>query len=123
MSPAYAAIDPSELYASSGDDLALFRSLSQIFLDSAPAMLAQMRQAGQRGPGEQHSFIAASHSLRGITALVGARALTALLAELEAQAKLGNLPTAAALDAASAALAQVCREVAHSIEAYRGGAP
>jgi len=123
MSPAYTVIDPSVLYAASGHDLALFRSLSQIFLDSAPAMLERMRQAAQRGPGEQADFIAASHSLRGITALVGARALTALLADLESQAKLGVCATGTALDAAGGALAQVCAEVAHSIASYPGAAP
>jgi HPt (histidine-containing phosphotransfer) domain-containing protein len=124
MSHAYAAIDPSELFAASGHDLALFRSLSQIFLDTAPSMLERMRQTAHCAPdASATAFIAASHTLRGIAALVGARTLTAMLTELEAQAHRGACPTGAALLPAGGALAAVCSEVAYSITAYPDAAP
>jgi len=123
MNPAYGAIDPLALFAASGHDLALFRSLSQIFLDTTPAMLARMQQAVLQEPGQSNvAFLSASHALRGVAVLVGARGLAALLVELEAQAKRGGCPDSAALEPVSTQLAEVCGEVLHSIGAFRGNA-
>lgn len=115
--PPYLAIDPRVLLAASGNDLDLFRDLSQIFLDTAPAMFQRMQQAS--AAGAPHAFIAASHSLRGVTVLVGARELTACLLALEHAAG-GACPAAAALTPAGALLDTVCAEVRHSIAAGPG---
>lgn len=124
MSRAYCVIDPAELYAATGNDLALFRILSQMFLETAPAMLTTMHAAPQLPPAASTAaFIAASHTLRGIAALVGAHALASLLAVLEQQAKAGGCPTGAALEPVASEFALVCAEVAHSIGAYREDAP
>ncbi|WP_332878463.1 Hpt domain-containing protein [Massilia sp. S19_KUP03_FR1] len=121
MRLAYIAIDPQELLAATAGDAALFCSLSHIFLDAAPAAFARMEQAGQLDAGGASSaFIAASHSLRGMTALVGARALTAQLAELERQAKDGHCPAGSALAPASSLLALVCDEVRRSMDSAPG---
>jgi HPt (histidine-containing phosphotransfer) domain-containing protein len=124
MSRAYRVIDPSELYAATGNDLALFRILSQMFLESAPAMLTAMQAAAQLPPVQSAAaFIAASHTLRGIAALVGAHALASALAALEQQAKAGGCPAGAALAPVAGELTLVCAEVAHSMRAYRSDAP
>ena len=113
MRPAYLAIDPQALLDASEGDVALFRSLSCIFLDAAPAAFDRMAQAGRSNA----AFIAASHSLRGMTALVGADALTAQLADLELQAREGSCPAASALEPVRALLALACAEVRRSIDA------
>ena len=124
MSGPYLSIEPAALFAASGNDLALFRSLSQTFLDTTPAMLARMQQAAQPGPRQSvAAFIAASHTLRGVAGLVGASSLAALLAGLEAQAKHGACPTGAALEPVASELALVRGEVSYSIDAYRGTPP
>jgi HPt (histidine-containing phosphotransfer) domain-containing protein len=121
MNHAYGAIDPLALFAASGHDLALFRSLSHIFLDTTPAMLARMQQAVLQEPGQSNvAFLSASHALRGVAMLVGARGLAALLVELEAQAKHAGCPTSAALEPVGTQLTEVCSEVLHSIGAFRG---
>lgn len=124
MQPAYTAIDPRELLAASDGDLALFCSLSQMFLDAAPAAFARMREAGAQDAGPAcKAFIAASHSLRGMTALVGARSLSAHLADLEHQARDGTCPASAVLDALASLLAIACDEVRRSIDAVPDRAP
>jgi HPt (histidine-containing phosphotransfer) domain-containing protein len=123
MSLAYIAIDPQELLAATDSDVALFCSLSHIFLEAAPAALVRMEEASQLAAGPAATaFIAASHSLRGMTALVGARALTAQLADLEAQARQGACPAGSALEPVRSLLALVCAEVRHSMDRVPGAA-
>lgn len=117
MSLAYIAIDPQELLAATDSDVALFCSLAHIFLEAAPAALALMEEASRLAPGPAAAaFSAASHSLRGMTALVGARLLTAQLAELEAQARQGSCPAGSALEPVRSLLALVCDEVRRSMD-------
>jgi len=113
--PTYIATAPQELLAASDNDIAMFCSLAQIFLETAPELWLRMEQAGAAGaPG---AFVAAAHSLRGITVLVGAHALTALLLVLERQAASGACAGPAALAPARDLLAVVCGEVRCSVEA------
>ena len=113
---AYIATDPRVLLAASDNDRAMFRSLAQIFLDTAPAMFRRMEQACGAG-ASLDAFIAASHALRGVTVLVGAHDLTMQLTALEHAAGGGAWPAPGALDGPAALLAVVCAEVAHSIDA------
>ncbi|MES2163747.1 MAG: Hpt domain-containing protein [Pseudomonadota bacterium] len=118
MSAGYRLIAPQVLWQAAGADLDTFRSLSQLFLDLAPARLAALEQALQRGPAG--AVAAASHALKGMTLLVGADQLSALLQELERQARAG----AAAPPAALADLLQgVMDEVAASMAHYHGAEP
>ena len=124
MERPYLHIVPAQLYGASGDDLVMFRHLSRIFLDSAPAMFERMLAAsGSASAGASQACAAACHALRGVTVLVGAHALSAPLLELEQQASHGAIPPAAALEAVRQQLLLVCAEVARSIEEYTGAAP
>ena len=107
--PRYLAIDPAVLMAAAGDR-PTFDALSRTFLDYAPPICAALQQAlagGQHAAIGQHS-----HALKGMTMLVGATELTALLQQLETAARLGQ-PAAAPTLAPSFAL--VLREVALSL--------
>jgi HPt (histidine-containing phosphotransfer) domain-containing protein len=122
MTSPYLHIVPAELYRASGDDLAMFRQLSRVFIDSAPAMFDRMLAASGAGgkAGTAQGFIAACHALRGVTVLVGAHAMSAPLIELEQQAKQGSLPTATSLEPVRLQLLAVCGEVERSIADYAG---
>jgi len=108
--PRYLATDPAVLMAAAGDR-ATFDALARTFLDCAPPLCAALRQAladGRRVAVGQHS-----HALKGMTVLVGATALTALLQQLETAARLGQpMPAAATL---APDFAQVLHEVALSL--------
>ncbi|GJI89714.1 Hpt domain-containing protein [Duganella hordei] len=116
MSAAYLAIDPRVLWRAAGGDRLSFRALSQTFIDVAPERLAVLRQA--LGGGRPAEIRAASHALKGMTLLVGADALSALLQSLEIQAHAGlPLPPVTQLEAL---FSQVMREVARSLLDYDG---
>ena len=124
MERPYLHIVPAQLYSASGDDLDMFRKLSRIFLDSAPAMFERMLAAGgSADTGAAQACAAACHALRGVTVLVAAHALSAPLIDLERQASHGAMPSAAALEAVRQQLQLVCAEVARSVEEYAGAAP
>lgn len=81
----YLAIDPAVLMAAAGDR-ATFNALARTYLDCAPPIFAALQQALLAG---QHAAIGRhSHALKGMTMLVGATALTALLQQLETAARL-----------------------------------
>ena len=113
MSQPYLMIDPPVLLAATGGDRELFRSLSQTFLDTAPALLAKLEQAASTGT--LPSFMHACHTLRGTTVLLGGQELSALLAELEHQARRGEPPAAAPLRQVASLFALTCDEVRLSI--------
>jgi HPt (histidine-containing phosphotransfer) domain-containing protein len=125
MARPYLHIVPAQLYSASGDDLAMFRHMSRIFIDSAPAMFERILAASEAAAaaGAGHPLIAACHALRGVTVLVGAHALSAPLIAFERQAAQGAAPSAAALEAVRLQLLAVCAEVARSVEEYAGAAP
>jgi HPt (histidine-containing phosphotransfer) domain-containing protein len=81
----YCAIDPHFLLKSAGDDLDLFRELSTMFVRLAEPVLARLVLAIQEGNDTATCF--ESHSLKGSTALVGAVELSALLGQIEHQAR------------------------------------
>ena len=123
MTAPYLHIIPAELYRASGDDLAMFRHLSRLFLDSAPPMFERMlATSGSAATDAAQACATACHALRGVTVLVGAHALSAPLLELERQASHGAMPSAAALEAVRVQLRLVCAEVARSVEEYAGTA-
>lgn len=103
MSTAYRATAPGVLWLAAGADLETFRALAQTFLDHAPPLQAALEQAllQERPAG----IAAASHALRGMTVMVGAERLSALLQALERQARAGLAP------APDADLAPLCRQV------------
>lgn len=119
MSANYRLIAPQVLWQAAGADLATFRSLSQLFLDLAPARLAQLEQALRHGPAA--AVAAASHALKGMTVLVGADQLSALLQDLERQARAGAAPPPPA--ALASLLRGVMDEVAASMAHYHGAEP
>lgn len=103
-------IDPASLLAELNGDLVAFRALSATYLRIAPQMLANVEQA------HGAALAVAAHALRGATALMGATALTAQLAELERRAAprcaLAGTPEMAELARRCAAVAE---DVADSI--------
>lgn len=118
MSKSYRMIDPLVLLAATGGDQELFHSLSLTFLDTAPALLARLDQAC--GAGALAPVVHACHTLRGTTVLLGAHEISTLLAELERQARRGELPGAAALQRVAQLFALTCEEVRHSIAGHGG---
>lgn len=115
MTPSYLMIDPPVLLAATGDDRELFCSLSQTFLDTAPALLARLEQVA----GALPAFVHACHTLRGTTMLLGGHELSALLAELERLARRGEPPGAAPLQQVARLFALTCEEVRRSIVHYQ----
>jgi len=108
----YHAIDPAVLMAAAGDR-ATFDALSRTFLVCAPPIASALRQAlaaGQHGAIGQHS-----HALKGMTMLVGAAELTALLQQLETAAR-ALLPAPVAASLLESRFEQVLREVALSLD-------
>jgi HPt (histidine-containing phosphotransfer) domain-containing protein len=85
--PTYQVIDPSVLMRLAGDR-STFRVLSQTFMEHAPELFRQLVSALQ-----QRDYVAIgrqSHALKGMTTLVGAERLSALLQSLEVAARNGG---------------------------------
>lgn len=116
MSSPYRMIDPLVLLTATDGDREMFRSLSLTFLDTAPALLRRLELAC--GAGLLQPFIHACHTLRGTTVLLGANEICTLLSELERQARLGELPGAAALQRVAQLFALTCEEVRHSVVGF-----
>lgn len=108
----YRATDPAVLMAAAGDR-DTFVALSQTFLACAPPIAGQLEQALA---AERHDAIGRhSHALKGMTMLVGAAELTALLQQLETAARQSHAVPEAARRLASC-FDQVLREVAQAID-------
>ena len=106
------AIDPvafAELQASAGADFV--RELIDTFLEEAPPMLAELREALAGARAEP--FRRAAHSLKSNASTFGAATLAAMARDLELQG------LAAATPAALAALAQQYDAVAAELKALR----
>ena len=102
----------AELQESAGADFV--KELVQTFLEEAPAMLAELRQA--LAAGQADAFRRAAHSLKSNSLTFGALALAALARELE----LGGLDAARRPDALDPLLAEYAR-VARALEALCRG--
>ena len=81
----YLYIDPIVLFRMVQCDLSAFRKLSKTFLEIAPPMFARLETALQMDVAPK--IAQASHSLRGATALVGAKQLTDVLIKMESAAR------------------------------------
>ena len=106
------AIDPiafAELQASAGADFV--RELIDTFLEEAPPMLAELREALAGARAEP--FRRAAHSLKSNASTFGAATLAAMARDLELQG------LEAATPAALAALAQQYDAVAAELKALR----
>lgn len=124
----YHFIDPMVLFDAVDADLALFRTLSHTYLETAAPVFSRLEQALRRG--DRQAVMHQCHTLRGTTSLVGARQLTSLLAELEQRARgtgpapgpddLGDLTDSAGL---ARLFALVEQEVRLSIGTFHGAAP
>jgi HPt (histidine-containing phosphotransfer) domain-containing protein len=113
----YQATDPAVLMAAAGD-ATTFRALSATFLESAPPIFASLQLALMSA---QHASIRLhSHALRGMTVLIGANQLTALLLQLETASR--QQQAAAWSPGLAQCFAAVCREVALGMDdrAYGG---
>ena len=115
---AYRHIDPAVLFQATGNDLQMFRALSQTYLDTAPAMYARVEPA-VRG-GAMQTIVHSCHTLRGTVALLGARALTARLAALEQLVRHQGVAAPGWLDETAALLGAVEQEVRRSMNDYTG---
>ena len=115
---AYRHIDPAVLFQATGNDLQMFRALSQTYLDTAPAMYARVEQA-VRG-GAMQAIVHSCHTLRGTVALLGARALTARRAALEQLVRHQGVAAPGWLDETAALLGAVEQEVRRSMNDYTG---
>jgi histidine phosphotransfer protein HptB len=116
--PAYRHIDPAVLFQATGHDLEMFRALSQTYLDTAPAMYARVEQAVRGGAAQ--AIVHSCHTLRGTAALLGARALTARLAELEQLVRHQGVAAAGWLAETAALVGAVEQEVRRSMRDYTG---
>ena len=117
----YQQIDPRVLYCAIGEDLDAFRALSQTFLDIAPPLFERLQRALAGADGQ--AIALESHSLRGTTALVGAVQLTALLQDVESQARHGAAQLGVAQMAKLARLfGVVMHEVLLSMVQFQGRA-
>ncbi|MYM37841.1 Hpt domain-containing protein [Duganella qianjiadongensis] len=84
-SPVFHVIDPAVLLEAAAGSQEIALLLSQTYIDSAPATYARLQQGLQ-----QADFAAIGsqcHALKGMTMLIGARELTALLQEMEQAAR------------------------------------
>lgn len=117
MTTRYLATRPQLLWGFSCADRDCFRALGQTFIDTAPAWMTRLRLA--LGSGATADISAASHGLKGMTQLVGADAMTALLQEVERRAR-ADMPMPP-LTALEPMFMQVMQEVAHSTLHYAGG--
>ncbi|MGK5079898.1 Hpt domain-containing protein [Janthinobacterium sp. HLX7-2] len=111
-------IDPALLLRAACQDLALFRALCQTYLDTAPAMAAQLAQAVRSGTPQ--AIAHSSHGLRGSVALLGATALVSRLAALEQLARQQERPAPGWIDDTALLLAQVETEVRRSMAEFQG---
>lgn len=106
----YQAIDPAVLMRLAGDR-STFRVLSQTFMEHAPELFRQLVAALQRA--DYPAIGRLSHSLKGMTTLVGADRLTALLQALELAARTQQPAEAPEL---GGLFMQVLTEVTASVE-------
>jgi len=102
----------AELQDSAGADFV--KELVQTFLEEAPAMLAELRQA--LAAGQADAFRRAAHSLKSNSLTFGALALAALARELE----LGGLDAARRPDALDPLLAEYDRVARALVALCRG---
>ena len=95
------------LLDSLGGDTDFLKELVDAYLDSAPGLLAAMRQAAAAGDGA--ALQRAAHSLKTGSASMGAPALAALCKQLEDLGRSGALDglTEARIDTAAAAFDDV----------------
>jgi CheY-like chemotaxis protein len=97
--PPAAAFIPAEALAQVGGDEALLRELAQLFLDSYPSQLADLRAARERHDDPELGRVA--HALKGAVAVFGADAAEQTARAVETQARAGK---AAEAERASLAL-------------------
>lgn len=116
----YRHIEPTRLLRAACQDMPLFRSLCQTYLDMAPAMLAQLAQAVRSGAPQ--AILRSSHDLRGSVALLGATALVSRLAAVEQLARQQERPAPDWLDDTMHLLAQVEAEVRRGMAEYAASA-
>ena len=91
----------AELLINLGGDVEFLKELVDTYLDSAPGLLAAMRQAAANG--DAAGLQRAAHTLKTGSASMGALALAALCKELEDMGRSGSLDGAEARIAAAAA--------------------
>jgi HPt (histidine-containing phosphotransfer) domain-containing protein len=82
-------IDEAEALNRVGGDRGLLKSLTEVFFDSYPAQLAQLREAIGRGDGPAVYRLA--HTLVGAVGIFGARGAVEAAARLETMGREGRL--------------------------------
>jgi HPt (histidine-containing phosphotransfer) domain-containing protein len=97
MGPESGIIDQKafdELVASTGGDAEFVGELMDTYFADAPQLVAQMRSS--LAAGDTEAFRRAAHTLKSISATLGALTLSAVAKELEMMGKAGSLEGAAA---------------------------
>ena len=84
-----ALVDQAEALARVGGDWDLLRSLTEVFFDSYPAQLEQLREA--IGGGDAQTVYRLAHTLVGAVGIFGARPAVEAAARLEAMGRRGDL--------------------------------
>jgi two-component system sensor histidine kinase/response regulator len=101
-----ALIDRDDALARVGGDLGLLKSLTEVFFDSYPAQLTQMREAV--GRGDAPAVYRLAHTLVGAVGIFGAKAALEAASRLEAMGRQGTLAGAGeAWERLDAAFAQL----------------
>ncbi len=88
-SPPPEIIDHKALELATGGDAELAREILDIFIAGLPKLVQRLQEAGRQQDAQ--AMVAAAHELKGSAASVGARALSALAAELETAARAGRI--------------------------------
>lgn len=109
-------IDYDATMKSIGNDLTLFETLVQIFLEDYPALLDDLRQAITSDGYEK--VYSAAHRLKGLVSNFHAKELVAILAEIENSARLAR--SAPDADVAQQ-ISDLCATVAAELKMKLGG--
>lgn len=105
----YHHIDPSHLLEAVGGDAGTVAALARTFVESAPPIFARLEQAALAGNAERSRH--ESHTLKGMSALFQAQALTTLLLQTEQAARNGQAPRPEELAQLQASFALVLEEI------------
>lgn len=117
----YQCIDPFVLLDAVGAELEAFRSLAATFLEIAPPMLDRLERA--LAAADLRVIAHESHSLKSTCLLVGAARLSALLKDIEGQARRAQAPVAeTVLPELAQLFLAAATEVQYSITHFHGKA-
>lgn len=109
----YQHIDPGQLLETVGNDWQAVASLAYTYLDTAPPILEQLERAID--DSDAAAVWRHSHTLKGMSALIGAAPLAAMLSVIELSCRDGNLPSVTERQALARQFELAAQELAHCL--------